>query len=33
MLQSLAILFVEHALARKMKYIKIISDLANKKSR
>ena len=32
-LQSLAILYVEHALARKIKYDKIISDFADKKSR
>jgi len=32
-LQSLAILYVEHALARKIKYDKSISDFADKKSR
>jgi len=31
--QSLAILYVEHALARKIKYDKIISDFADEKSR
>jgi len=30
MLQSLAILYAEHALARKIKYDKIVSDSADK---
>jgi len=31
--QSLAIYYVEHVLARKIKYDKIISDFADEKSR
>jgi len=33
MLQSLAVLYIEHASARKMKYDRIISDFADNKAR